>query len=99
MSLFDTLSETLFDPLEQARENVDARLEMAEIARILSVGNGVAQVAGFTDLHADELVSFPHGIMGIASNLRQDRIGVIVLGDTDRLRPTPQFPSGAVSGN
>ena len=87
MSLFDTLSETLFDPLEQARENVDARLEMAEIARILSVGNGVAQVAGFTDLHADELVSFPHGIMGIASNLRQDRIGVIVLGDTDRLRP------------
>lgn len=87
MSLFDILSETLFDPLEQARENVDARLEMAEIARILSVGNGVAQVAGFTDLHADELVSFPHGIMGIASNLRQDRIGVIVLGDTDRLRP------------
>ena len=87
MSLFDTLSETLFDPLERARENVDARLEMAEIARILSVGNGVAQVAGFTDLHADELVSFPHGIMGIASNLRQDRIGVIVLGDTDRLRP------------
>ncbi|WP_439149761.1 alternate F1F0 ATPase, F1 subunit alpha [Sulfitobacter sp.] len=87
MSLFDILSETLFDPLERARENVDARLEMAEIARILSVGNGVAQVAGFTDLHADELVSFPHGIMGIASNLRQDRIGVIVLGDTDRLRP------------
>ena len=87
MSLFDTLSKTLFDPLERARQNVDARLEMAEIARILSVGNGVAQVAGFTDLHADELVSFSHGIMGIASNLRQDRIGVIVLGDTDRLRP------------
>jgi F-type H+-transporting ATPase subunit alpha len=87
MSLFDTLSETLFDPLERARSKVDARLEMAEIARILSVGSGVAQVAGFTDLHADELVSFPHGVMGIASNLRQDRIGVIVLGDTDRLHP------------
>ena len=87
MGLLDTLSETLFDPLERARESVEPRLEMAEIARILSVGNGVAQIAGFTDLHANELVSFPHGIMGIASNLRADRIGVIVLGDTDRLRP------------
>ena len=87
MSLLDTLTETLFDPLDQARARVDTGLEMAEIAHILSVGNGVAQVAGFTDLHADELVTFPHGIMGIASNLRQDRIGVIVLGDTDRLRP------------
>ncbi len=83
----ETLTGGFFDPLEQARKSVDADPEMAEIARILSVGNGVAQVAGFTDLHADELVSFPHGVLGIASNLRQDRIGVIVLGDTDRLRP------------
>ncbi len=87
MGLLDTLSETLFDPLERAREQVETRLEMAEIAHVLSVGNGVAQIAGFTDLYANELVSFPHGIVGIASNLRQDRIGVIVLGDTDRLRP------------
>lgn len=87
MGLFDTLSETLFDPLEAARARVEPSVEMAEIARILSVGNGVAQVAGFTDLRADELVTFPHGIMGIASNLREGRIGVIVLGDTDRLRP------------
>jgi F-type H+/Na+-transporting ATPase subunit alpha len=46
---------------------------MAEIAHILSVGNGVAEVAGFTDLRADELLTFAGGVMGIASNLSEDR--------------------------
>jgi F-type H+-transporting ATPase subunit alpha len=47
----------------------------------------VAQVAGYTDLHADELVLFPDDVVGIASSLRPGRIGVIVLGSTDKLRP------------
>lgn len=87
MRVFDDLSQTLFDPLDAARAQIRPRIEMAEIAHVLSVGNGVAQVAGFTDLHADELVAFPNGIMGIASNLQENLIGVIVLGDTDKLRP------------
>ncbi|WP_439155171.1 alternate F1F0 ATPase, F1 subunit alpha [Yoonia sp.] len=87
MGVFNTLSDTVFAPLETARRNIKATVEMAEIAHILSVGNGVAQVAGFTDLHADELVAFPQGVMGIAANLQKGRIGVIVLGETDQLRP------------
>ena len=60
---------------------------MAEIAHIVSVGNGVAEVAGFTDLRADELLTFAAGVMGIASNISTDRAGVIVLGATEGLRP------------
>ena len=81
------LGPGLFAPLNRALARVAPAPEVAEIARILSVGSGVAQVAGFTDLHADELVSFPDGLMGIAANLRAGRIGVIVLGDAARLRP------------
>jgi F-type H+-transporting ATPase subunit alpha len=87
MTGYDDPVRNAFAPLGQALERVRPAMETAEIARILSVGSGVAQVAGFTDLRADELLLFPHGIMGIASTLRPDRIGVIVLGDTDRLRP------------
>lgn len=81
------LSEKLFNPLDTALDTITPRLEMTEVAHVISVGNGVAQVAGFTDLHANELIEFEGGLMGIASNLREDRVGVIVLGDTGDLRP------------
>jgi F-type H+/Na+-transporting ATPase subunit alpha len=83
----EDLHSELFAPLEDALAQVRPAIETAEIARILSVSNGVAEVAGFTDLRADELLAFPDGVMGIASNLGVDRAGVIVLGETERLRP------------
>jgi len=87
MSAFGTLADDLFAPLGQAVARIAPGLEVSEVAHVLSVGSGVAQISGFTDLRADELVRFPHGIMGIASNLREHRIGVIVLGDSERIRP------------
>lgn len=83
----DDLHEGLFAPLEHALSRTGPALEMAEIARIVAVGDGVAEVAGFADLRADELLTFAGGIMGIASNISQDRAGVIVLGSTHGLRP------------
>jgi F-type H+-transporting ATPase subunit alpha len=84
---FDRLQDDLFAPLEDALKRVSPAIERAEIAHILSVSNGVAEVAGFIDLRADELLAFSGGVMGIASNLAEDRAGVIVLGETERLRP------------
>ena len=79
---FDDLQGDLFAPLADALSRVSPALEMAEIAHILSVGNGVAEVAGFTDLRADELLTFAGGVMGIASSISTERAGVIVLGAT-----------------
>lgn len=79
--------DDLFAPLEEALGRVHPVLEMAEIARIVSVGNGVAQVAGFTDLFADELLTFAGGVVGIASSLEERGAGVIVLGGVGGLRP------------
>ncbi len=87
MMTFDNLHVGLFAPLEDALTRVSPAIERAEIAHIVSVGNGVAQVAGFTDLRADELLAFSGGVMGIASNLSEDRAQVIVLGATMSLRP------------
>src|SRR6056297_587363 len=87
MKTLRDIAEGFFDPLDRATTHVAPEIDAAEIARILSVSNGVAQVAGFTDLHADELVRFHGDVLGIASSLRPGRIGVIVLGDTGGLRP------------
>jgi len=83
----DDLHDELFAPLVEALTRVDPALELAEIARIISVGNGVADVAGFTELRADELLAFAGGVVGIASDVGTDRAGVIVLGTTGGLRP------------
>ncbi|PWJ09790.1 alternate F1F0 ATPase, F1 subunit alpha [Jannaschia seohaensis] len=87
MTVLEDFPEDFFAPLSAALDRVAPQFDVTETARILSVGKGVAQVAGFADLHADELVRFSHGVVGIASNLRPGRIGVIVLGSTDRLKP------------
>lgn len=85
--IFHDLKDDVFASLEDALARVAPTLEMAEIAHIFSVGNGVAEVAGFTDLRADELLTFAGGVMGIASNISTDSAGVIVLGTTAGLRP------------
>jgi len=86
----DNWHDDLFAPLEDALARVRPEIEMAEIAHILSVGNGVAEVAGFTDLRADELLAFSGGVMGIASSLGESQAGVIILGEAERLRPGDQ---------
>ena len=55
------IPDEVFAPLEQALKAIRPEVDAAELAQILSVGNGVAQVAGFSDLHADELVIMAQG--------------------------------------
>ncbi|WP_277882974.1 alternate F1F0 ATPase, F1 subunit alpha [Paracoccus salsus] len=86
-TITDDLKDDLFEPLEDALARVRPVLEMAEIAHILSVSNGVAEVAGFTDLRADELLVFAGDVLGIASSISAGRAGVIILGPTEGLRP------------
>ncbi|MDI9408453.1 MAG: F0F1 ATP synthase subunit alpha [Candidatus Pacebacteria bacterium] len=55
--------------------------EVAEIGQVLSVGDGIARVWGLDNVQASELVSFPNGVKGMALNLENDNVGVVVLGD------------------
>ncbi len=81
------LGKQLFKRLDGILADSEPALEIVEIARVLSLGSGVAQIAGFTDLAANELVAFASGGIGIASSLGERSIGVVVLGGTDRIRP------------
>ena len=55
--------------------------EVAEIGRVLSVGDGVARVHGLDNVKAGEMVEFPQGIKGMALNLEADNVGVVIFGD------------------
>ncbi len=55
--------------------------EVSEVGRVLSVGDGIARVYGLDTVQAGELVEFPGGIRGMALNLEEDNVGVVIFGD------------------
>merc|ERR1711965_1192588 len=54
--------------------------EVAEIGRVLSVGDGIARIYGLDKVQAGEMVEFPGGTMGMALNLEIDNVGVVIFG-------------------
>jgi F-type H+-transporting ATPase subunit alpha len=61
--------------------NFGTEAEMAEVGRVLSVGDGIARVYGLDEVQAGELVEFENGTKGLALNLENDNVGVVVLGE------------------
>ena len=56
------------------------KVDRAELGEVLQVGDGIARVHGLENARAGELLEFPNGVMGIALNLEEDNIGVVLLG-------------------
>jgi F-type H+-transporting ATPase subunit alpha len=54
--------------------------EVAEVGRVLSVGDGIARVYGMDNVQAGEMVEFPGGIQGMALNLEADNVGIVIFG-------------------
>ena len=55
--------------------------EVAEVGQVLSVGDGIARVYGLDKVQAGEMVEFPNGIRGMALNLENDNVGIVIFGD------------------
>ena len=60
--------------------------EVAEVGQVLSVGDGIARVHGLDQIQAGEMVEFPGGIMGMALNLEEDNVGIVIFGDDRGIR-------------
>ena len=61
-------------------------VDVAEVGTIVSVGDGIARVHGVENTMAGEMLEFPHGIYGIALNLEEESVGVVLLGDFTQIR-------------
>ena len=57
------------------------QIDVREVGRVLEVGDGIARVYGLSGVMAGEMVEFPSGIIGLAFNLEENSVGVIILGD------------------
>jgi len=66
--------------LKDQIKNFGKDAEVAEVGRVLSVGDGIARVHGLDNVKAGEMVEFPGGIKGMALNLEIDNVGVVIFG-------------------
>lgn len=74
------ISGGLFATLDDVVGRHHARLSVQEIGTVMEVGSGIAQVAHLTDVKDQEIIRFPHGLLGIAIDLAVDNVGVALLG-------------------
>jgi F-type H+/Na+-transporting ATPase subunit alpha len=72
--------------IRQQIENYESRISVDEVGTIITLGDGIARVHGLEKVMAGELLSFPHGVSGIALNLEEDQVGVVLLGEYIELK-------------
>ena len=67
-------------------ENYESKISVDEVGTIITLGDGIARVYGLEKVMAGELLSFPHGVAGIAMNLEEDQVGTVLLGEYTELQ-------------
>ena len=67
--------------IQKEIEGFEAQIDVREVGQVLQVGDGIARVYGLSGVMAGEMVEFPGGIIGLAFNLEEDSVGIIILGD------------------
>jgi len=72
--------------LRQEIENYDRAIDVSEVGTVISVGDGIARIHGLEKVMAGELISFGHGVSGIAMNLEEDQVGSVLLGEYSHIR-------------
>ncbi|MDZ7618751.1 MAG: F0F1 ATP synthase subunit alpha, partial [Patescibacteria group bacterium] len=80
-NLLEGVLNRAFTGLSQGREAFSPRITTHEVGAITSISTGIARVSGLPGVGYDELVRFPGDVFGIAFNVDEDEIGVVLLGD------------------
>ena len=66
--------------------NADVEVDVSEVGRVLSVGDGIAHVYGLDKVQSNELVEFESGVKGMALNLEEDNVGVVIFGSDESIK-------------
>ncbi len=67
-------------------ENYETKIAVDEVGTVIALGDGIARVYGLDKVMAGELLQFPHGVAGLAMNLEEDQVGVVLLGEYTEIR-------------
>jgi F-type H+-transporting ATPase subunit alpha len=78
----DEIARVLRDEIEHYEKTVN----VSETGSVISVGDGIARVYGLENVMAGEMVEFPHDVTGLALNLEEEQVGVVLLGESQEIK-------------
>jgi len=79
-------AEEISNIIQQQIENFEKQTTKTEVGTVLEVGDGIARVYGLDNAVAGELLEFPNNLQGMALNLEEDNVGVVLLGDDRNIK-------------
>jgi F-type H+/Na+-transporting ATPase subunit alpha len=74
-------SDEIASVIQQEIEHFGSQIDVREVGRVLEVGDGIARVYGLSGVMSQEMVEFANGTIGLAFNLEENSVGIIILGD------------------
>ena len=78
----DEITQLIRDQID----NYESKIAVDEVGTVITLGDGIARVYGLDKVMAGELLSFPRGVAGIAMNLEEDQVGVVILGEYTEIK-------------
>ena len=82
----DIKTDQITDLLKKQLEKYNNNIDVAEVGEIIEVGDGVARASGLENVMSSELVELPNDVFGMALNLEQDNVGLVLFGDTTKVK-------------
>jgi F-type H+/Na+-transporting ATPase subunit alpha len=81
----DQILKNIASDLQTRIESYEPQYEVRAVGSVIEAGDGIAQAEGLVGARAQELVEFDNGVMGIAFNLTQKQVGIIILGEYSQI--------------
>ena len=82
----DIKTENISNLLKEQFEKVDLSVDVSEVGEVIEIGDGVARVTGLENVMSSELVELPNGVFGMALNLEDDNVGLVLFGESSLVK-------------
>ncbi|MCJ7588159.1 MAG: F0F1 ATP synthase subunit alpha, partial [Candidatus Aminicenantes bacterium] len=82
----DIKADEISKIIQRRIEGLEMDVDIREVGRVISVGDGIARIHGLDRVMANELLAFPRDVFGLALNLEEDSVGAVLLGESHLVR-------------
>jgi len=86
----DIRTDEITKLLQEELGKMDLSIDVDEIGEVIMVGDGIARVSGLENVMASELIELPNGVVGMAMNLEEDEVGLVLFGNTSLVKEGDQ---------